>query len=163
MSILDDVMGEHGVAVPKAAYEKLQQHIAARQPVGISAEWVLGYLTTDAPEDSREAIRNAFTEYAALSGARQPVEMIAKKVGDYRVTVADDAITVSHGRDIVFAYSAGDPEPINASQPVSVSVDTLRALADRWAYDREYTGSPVDDIRALIDAPTSARQPVGYI
>ncbi|HGM6773282.1 TPA: hypothetical protein ACKQAW_003891 [Stenotrophomonas maltophilia] len=48
-------------------------YLAARQPVGISAEWVLGYLTTDAPEDSREAIRNAFAEYAALSSARQPV------------------------------------------------------------------------------------------
>ena len=41
--------------------------------MGISAEWVLGYLTTDAPEESREAIRNAFAEYAALSGVRQPV------------------------------------------------------------------------------------------
>lgn len=47
--------------------------VAARQPVGISADWVLGYLTTDAPEESREAIRNAFAEYADLSGARQPV------------------------------------------------------------------------------------------
>lgn len=33
MSILDDVMGEYGFAVPKAAYDKLQEHIAARQPV----------------------------------------------------------------------------------------------------------------------------------
>lgn len=53
--------------------------------------------------------------------ARQPVELIAHKVGDYRVTVAEDAITVSHGRDIVFAYSAGDPEPINARQPVGAT------------------------------------------
>lgn len=50
--------------------------------------------------------------------ARQPVKLIAQKVGDYRVTVAEDTITVSRGRDIVFAYSAGDPEPINARQPV---------------------------------------------
>ncbi|MHC1655458.1 hypothetical protein ACODUN_00235 [Stenotrophomonas riyadhensis] len=47
--------------------------LATRQPVGISADWVLGYLTSDAPEESREAIRNAFAEHAALSGARQPV------------------------------------------------------------------------------------------
>ncbi|WP_383697343.1 hypothetical protein, partial [Streptomyces sp. NPDC056465] len=40
---------------------RAEAELAARQPVGISAEWVLGYLTTDAPEDSREAIRNAFT------------------------------------------------------------------------------------------------------
>ncbi|MCF3495487.1 MULTISPECIES: hypothetical protein [Stenotrophomonas maltophilia group] len=48
-------------------------HLAAPQPVGISSDWVIGYLTTDAPEESREAIRNAFAEYAALSAARQPV------------------------------------------------------------------------------------------
>lgn len=47
--------------------------LSARLPVGISADWVLGYLNTDAPEESREAIRNAFAEYAALSGASQPV------------------------------------------------------------------------------------------
>lgn len=35
-----------------------------------------------------------------------------------------------------------------------VDVATLRALADRWATDRSYTGSPVDDIRALIEKPT---------
>ena len=48
-----------------------------------------------------------------------------------------------------------------ARQPVGVSSDTLRALADRWASGRDYNGSPVDDIRALIDEPTSAHQPVG--
>lgn len=56
-----------------AARNAIHAALAARQPVGISADWVLGYLTTDAPEESREAIRNAFAEYAALSGARQPV------------------------------------------------------------------------------------------
>lgn len=35
-----------------------------------------------------------------------------------------------------------------------VDVATLRALSDRWANDRSYTGSPVDDIRALIEQPT---------
>lgn len=42
----------------------------------------------------------------------------------------------------------------------SVPVATLASLADRWASDRNYTGSPVDDIRALIDEPTSARPEV---
>ena len=42
----------------------------------------------------------------------------------------------------------------------SVPVATLAALADRWASDRNYTGSPVDDIRALIDEPTDARPEV---
>jgi len=61
-------------------------------------------------------------ELQAVLAARQPVELIAQKVGAYRVTVAEDAITVSHGRDIVFAYSAGDAEPINARQPVGEPV-----------------------------------------
>jgi hypothetical protein len=61
-------------------------------------------------------------ELQAVLAARQPVELIAQQVGDYRVTVAEDAITVSRGRDIVFAYSAGDPEPINARQPVGEPV-----------------------------------------
>lgn len=42
----------------------------------------------------------------------------------------------------------------------SVPVATLAALADRWASERDYTGSPVDDIRALIDEPTTARPEV---
>ncbi|OBU59225.1 hypothetical protein [Stenotrophomonas maltophilia] len=42
----------------------------------------------------------------------------------------------------------------------SVPVATLAALADRWASERDYTGSPVDDIRALIDEPTAARPEV---
>lgn len=52
---------------------------------------------------------------------------------------------------------------VAARQPVGVSTDTLRALADRWASDRGYTGSPVDEIRALIDEPTAASQPVGEL
>ncbi|MNV31461.1 hypothetical protein D3C71_1227720 [compost metagenome] len=59
----------------------------------------------------------ALDEWQASLATRQPGELIAQKVGDYRVTVAEDAITVSHGRDIVFAYSAGDVEPIIARQP----------------------------------------------
>lgn len=47
MSILDDLMGEYGFAVPKAAYDKLQEHIAARQPVeekSVDDDWHLrGY------------------------------------------------------------------------------------------------------------------------
>lgn len=41
-----------------------------------------------------------------------------------------------------------------------VSVATLRALSDLWASDRSYTGSPVDDIRALIDEPTGEQPEV---
>ncbi len=42
--------------------------------------------------------------------------------------------------------------PVTAAP--AVDVETLRALSDRWANDRSYTGSPVDDIRALIEQPT---------
>ncbi|HHA1219492.1 TPA: hypothetical protein ACOEFN_001009 [Stenotrophomonas maltophilia] len=74
----------HGSSIRADATDWAAEALAAaRQPVGatdkdsltvgITAEWVMGYLTTGAPEESREAIRNAFAEYAALSGARQPV------------------------------------------------------------------------------------------
>lgn len=48
------------------------EQIGEVQGSGITADWVLGYLCTDAPEDSRDAIRNAFTEWNAAA-ARQPV------------------------------------------------------------------------------------------
>lgn len=44
--------------------------------------------------------------------------------------------------------------PVAAAPAVDVA--TLRALADRWATDRSYTGSPVDDIRALIEQPSTS-------
>lgn len=73
----DDIANLYAYEIARLGWDGA---LAARQPVGISAEWVLGYLTTDAPEESREAIRNAFAEYAALSGARQPVR---EPVDDY--------------------------------------------------------------------------------
>lgn len=77
----DTATVDRHVAVIRAA-------LAASQPVGISADWVLGYLNTDAPEESREAIRNAFAEYAALSGARQPV-------GNYEVQTENGPLKCS--------------------------------------------------------------------
>lgn len=49
-----------------------------------------------------------------------------------------------------------------AAAPV-VDVTTLRALSDRWANDRSYTGSPVDDIRALIEQPTTSTPAAPWI
>lgn len=82
--------------------------------------------------------------------ARQPVELIAHKVGDYRVTVAEDAVTVSHGRDIVFAYSAGDAEPIMARQPVG---DEERAETYRKGWEAGHTAQAVGEpVARLIEA-----------
>ncbi|MBH1555834.1 hypothetical protein I5U56_06570 [Stenotrophomonas maltophilia] len=73
-------------------------------------EEAIGYLNLIAVQPPLvDQARRALVRALAV---RQPVELIAQKVGDYRVTVADDAITVSHGRGIVFAYSAGDSAPI---------------------------------------------------
>jgi hypothetical protein len=78
---------------------------------------------------------------------------------------SDEASEENTGGPIMVADPEGEwvraTDVLAARQPVGVSSDTLRALADRWASDRDYTGSPVDDIRALIDEPTPARQPVG--
>ncbi|WP_188240681.1 hypothetical protein [Stenotrophomonas maltophilia] len=104
-------------AYMRIAMESVVKHLAARQPV----ETQLGYTLSDVHEAYSRGKRDA---------ARQPVALIAQKVGDYRVTVAEDAITVSRGRDIVFAYSAGDAEPINARQPVGQIVGYMDPNAD---------------------------------
>ncbi len=104
---------------------------------------------------------------------RQPVKLIAQKVGDYRVTVAEDAITVSRGRDIVFAYSAGDAEPINALQSVDPErghIDPSWPLHDRVEFALRDAGFDLDEAAFVAESVVAqqnaavdsfARQPVG--
>ncbi len=42
-------------------------------------------------------------------------------------------------------------EPLYSLPKGYVDSDVLQELADRWASDRFYNGSPADDIRALIE------------
>lgn len=49
-----------------------KQQVGEAQMSDITVEWVLGYLDTDLPERSRDAVRDAFAEYHALA-SRQPV------------------------------------------------------------------------------------------
>ena len=121
----------------------LEAALTARQPVYEGHTWVSDYVLAglreraalplqlrngevwhwqgdghDFPDSLACPVIMSADTLRALLAARQPVELIAQKVGDCRVTVAEDSITVSRRRDIVFAYSAGDPEPINARQLV---------------------------------------------
>lgn len=96
-----------------------EQFEAWARPIGYRTENQHGYY-------SRQPTRLAWDVWQAALASRQPVVLIAQKVGDYRVTVAEDTITVSHGRDIVFAYSAGDAEPIIARQPVAYKTRSRR-------------------------------------
>lgn len=116
LTAITDAMTDHAATKPTQA-----------DPVEtLDMDRVLSLADVHAEESREDGVRlldrgglMAFAQdVAAALAARQPVDLIAQKVGDYRVTVAEDAITVSHGRDIVFAYSAGDPEPISARQPV---------------------------------------------
>ncbi len=95
-------------ALPASVHDSvailLKHWLRTRQPVFMQGCDELRART----EGERAAYMEGLEEGKKIA-ARQPAEMIAKKVGDYRITVAEDAITVSHGRDIVFAYSAGDP------------------------------------------------------
>lgn len=61
VSAIKDLLSGLGESHPQPA------ELVEQQGVGITADWVLGYLNTDAPEDSRDAIRNAFTEWDALA------------------------------------------------------------------------------------------------
>ncbi|KUJ02405.1 hypothetical protein AR275_32285 [Stenotrophomonas maltophilia] len=101
---------EQGGAEPiLAAIAELREALAARQPVGISAEWVLGYLTTDAPEESHEAIRNAFAEYAALSAARQPVDSCTESECKRCRAHPDHSGSMEHAGISDFRQPVGEP------------------------------------------------------
>ncbi|MDQ7284911.1 hypothetical protein [Stenotrophomonas sp. Sm5341] len=114
--------GELAALVSKWRNEASAYDDQQAKETGFEVDW-----TYDA---KARALDRAADELESALAARQPVALIAQKVGDYRVTVAEDAITVSRGRDIVFAYSAGDAEPINASQPVGQIVGYMDPNAD---------------------------------
>lgn len=117
-----------GVGACDALYELAVKHGANDAEAAGFAHHVNGSLAL-LETQTHDGLHREATMEAALA-ARQPVELITQKVGDYRVTVAENAITVSRGRDIVFAYSAGDAEPINASQPVGQIVGYMDPNAD---------------------------------
>lgn len=54
--------------------------------------------------------------------------------------------------DSVLEPNLLDPRVVHGDtqRQLTVHANALRQLADRWATDRDYKGSPVDDIRALI-------------
>lgn len=124
-----------GQDAPRNVDDKaVRQFLADRAPTDVHREEILSGAY------DRTLWFDHIRELMTALAARQPVSLIAQKIGDYRVTVAEDAITVSRGRDIVFAYSAGDPEPIMDRQPVgesvakSVGIDALvRLLEDEAA------------------------------
>jgi|GEM_PF-1654776 len=112
--------------------------LAARQPVGISADWVLGYLTTDAPEDSREAIRNAFTEYAALSAARQP-----SKQPD----------SVALGEATEFCIEKGDRQPVG--EPVARLIEAVEGECDGLAISTDTATAILAHVYPLGQTPVA--------
>lgn len=65
MSILDDLMGEYGFAVPKAAYDKLQEHVAAQQTVNLSDDVIRdvfmrnGFTIKDGQDDLKPYVYSA--------------------------------------------------------------------------------------------------------
>lgn len=56
--------------------------------------------------------------YRAMIAAAPPTsgECVAAKVGPYRVTVAENAITISEGRKLVFSYDADEHKPTPADE-----------------------------------------------
>ncbi|MHC1670488.1 hypothetical protein ACODUO_15110 [Stenotrophomonas maltophilia] len=165
-----------GVTGAEEAGRAIEAALAA-QPSPGGQDALLGYVRVEAIKALREDdevtgvmvhVEERADSVPVYLAARQPVELIAKKVGDYRVTVAEDAITVSHGRDIVFAYSAGDPEPINARQPVgeeeNVAADTYWTVAgmiEPHIQDGALPASVHDSVAILLDHWLKTRQPVG--
>ena len=132
MSILDDVMGEYGFAVPKAAYEQLQQHIAARQPVGqepvefdypaFHQEGMGCGLEDRGITDRYEAMRYGFDEaldqMAAILDSIGPLYAApaAQAVGlgqlpeGWRLSKKATCYQLSHGNDIIGNLVGPDAE-----------------------------------------------------
>lgn len=128
-----NTMAEGGNQSHVRFLQRLHDTLSA-QPSPGGQDALLGYVRVEAITALREDdevtgvmvhVEERADSVPVYLAARQPVNLIAQKVGDYRVTVAEDSITVSRGRDIVFAYSAGDAEPINARQPVGEPVAWL--------------------------------------
>lgn len=127
MSILDDVMGEYGFAVPKAAYDKLQEHIAARQPVGQEPDDYVEFL--DRQNDSlRRAIHAIMAKLAFLLDEDQFADM--------------DAIALAAGvSPPAQAVDLGQPLPLIARALAEWHEDDGNVLWWAWC-GREWAGEP---------------------
>lgn len=129
---------------------------AARQPVGINADWVLGYLNTDAPKESREAIRNAFAEYAALSGARQPVgEPVAWLVHWSDMPLESPEVTRSASRISEVRALTNPPhiDPLYAAPAQAVDLGQFREAVAYAARSGTHGLVPkLQELLALIDS-----------
>ncbi len=134
------------------ALQLLDPAVAASQSVGISAEWILGYLTTDAPEESREAIRNAFTEYAALSGARQPMrEPVCADCGTPLLYECTGCSKMNYPER---------PQAVDLGR-VRASIQSVLNWIDDWAETPEESGidaieAEAEAVLALIDSQERA-------
>ncbi len=113
-------------------------------------------MSTAAANRHRDGYQAGYADAVKAIEAAQPAaaqEAVAWQVGDDFYTSESLAIEGIQqwgpsGSIAIPLYAA----PVAAAPAVDVAI--LRALADRWATDRSYTGSPVDDIRALIEKPT---------
>jgi len=154
-----DVLGVLNMAAEAlAATGKQQVGEVQRDALADAARRVLS--DVDSGDHHGEISESTYAALESALAARQPGELIAQKVGDYRVTVAEDTITVSHGRDIVFAYSAGDAEPIMTA---SARIQQLRAqpvgaafgwwLVDENGIGRLSRTPPKDTIEIYRDTP----------
>jgi hypothetical protein len=164
-----DLDMDHEISL-SAARDAISFALAARPPMGISAEWVLGYLTTDAPEDSREAIRNAFTEYAALSGGRQPVDVgfgpEVINVGERLANLADTIMGLTQFNVLscpassihAFAHEIRELSKHTAPPAHAVDLEQFREMAQHWADNAHLATSPMtaracsQQLMALIDS-----------
>lgn len=124
---------------------------AEQQGVGITADWVLGYLNTDAPEDSRDAIRNAFTEWNALAatGKQQAIAEFLKE--------RDEALGCPDATDAERAESARLIAALAARQPKSR--EDLIALAREAIRQLDVIDGHIDAAVENCKADLAARQP----
>lgn len=111
----------------KQALDAAIAALAARQPVG---KPVAHRLVTGDPK----------RKWMVVQGA--PSIGVIRQAQDYGWEI-----------ECFYSHTFKPTTPSWATRPAQgVDLDKLRALADRWATDRSYSGSPADDLRAWIDS-----------
>lgn len=102
-------------------------------------------------EPSWDWTANTYGIIAEPVGMEEVWVVVGLADGQFSKQGADELAAEHPGTEVVRYIRADLAENREPSIPASV----LRSLADRWASDRCYEGSPVDDVRALVDQPAA--------
>lgn len=130
---------------PQGSFVRYEDHVralAARQTVGEPVPFAVESKAFETHAASRDLnLVQHPLHYLFLD----PVTVEARRAWKAALAFAPTAQAVDLGGNEGYGTRYVPPEQ-------AVDLEQLRALADRWATDRSYSGSPADDLRAWIDS-----------